>query len=101
MAELAATCSGLPGDLLNFQYDPVACAAAADPSGPITTIESVRLMPRLEGSVLRFEEVPAGKAVSVVTDVDGEAFGRLWLTAIERADESILLRPEPTGLQWF
>lgn len=84
MAELASTHSGLPADLLNFQYDPVACAAALGPSG--ATVEVLRLRPVQDAGVVRFEQTPDGKPTHVVTAVDDDAFSRIWLGAVEHAD---------------
>ncbi len=84
MQELGRAHAGLPDDLLNFQYDPIACAVAVGWSGVSTT--ELRLQPVLESGVLRFAPVDGGKPVRVVLDVDGSAFASAWLTAIERAD---------------
>lgn len=84
MAELGASHPGLPDDLLNFQYDPVAAAWATGRA--VVTTENLPLRPRLADRVLRFEEDPSGKHVEVATDVNGEAFDRIWLQAVRRAD---------------
>lgn len=84
MAELGSAHPGLPDDLLNFHYDPVACAVALGWSGAVTAFMNLR--PVFDGILLRFEPVDDGKAVRVVLDVDGSNFADTWLTAIERAD---------------
>lgn len=84
MSQLGSAHSGLPDDLLNFQYDPVACAVALGWSGAV--IACMNLRPRLEGAVLRFEPVTDGKLTEVVLDVGGSTFADTWLTAIEHAD---------------
>jgi inosine-uridine nucleoside N-ribohydrolase len=84
LAELARTHTALPDDLLNFQWDPVACAVALGWSG--ATIESTRLRVIVENEVLRFAIADDGKPVDVVVAVDGPAFAETWLSAIERVD---------------
>jgi inosine-uridine nucleoside N-ribohydrolase len=76
----------LPDDLMNFQWDPVACAIAVGWDG--ARIERMRLRPRVDDGVVRFEPDGAGREVAVVTEVDGDAFSELWLRAIERLDAS-------------
>lgn len=68
---LAAAHSGLPDDLLNFHWDPVTCAVAAGWDGVV---------------VEERDDVPGreGRATRIVTEVDGEGFGRYWLQQIER-----------------
>jgi purine nucleosidase len=74
--------AALPDDLLNFQYDPVACAVALGWSG--ATIERVGLKPVIEETVLRFERDEGGRAVNVVADIDADDFEETWLSAVER-----------------
>jgi purine nucleosidase len=83
MAELGRAHAGLPDDLLNFQYDPVACAVALGWSGAV--VEEMRLRPVLEAGVLRFEPDREGRPARVVVDVDGVAFAETWLAAVEAA----------------
>jgi len=77
MAELGRAHAGLPDDLLNFHYDPVACAVAAGWNG--ATIEERRLQPVLDGEVLRFQPDQGGRPMSVVVDLDGAGFTETWL----------------------
>jgi purine nucleosidase len=74
---------GLPDDLLNFHYDPLACAVAL--GWPGVVIEEMRLSPMLEKDVLRFQLDPDGRQIRVVKDVDGSVFSETWLTAVEAA----------------
>ena len=83
MVDLGRAHAGLPDDLLNFHYDPVACAVAAGWSGAV--IEEMRLIPVLHGDVLRFQPDREGRPTRVVVDVDGAAFAELWLSAVEAA----------------
>jgi purine nucleosidase len=83
MEKLGREHVGLPDDLVNFQYDPVACAVAVGWSG--ATTEEVRLRPALEGGVLSFQPDPMGRLTRVVVDVDSAAFDKLWMSAVESA----------------
>ncbi len=47
----------------------------------------VRLQPVLNADVLRFQPGETGRALRVVTNVDGEAFTDTWLTAVEAAQQ--------------
>lgn len=82
MPALGRAHPGLPDDLLNNQYDPVACAIATGWAG--ATIEDATLVPTYEGEVLRFVRDPAGVPARVVTAVDGDAFAEHWLGTVER-----------------
>jgi len=57
MAELGRVHAGLPDDLLNFHYDPVACAVAL--GWPGAAVEELRLRPVLGEVSLRLRN-PAG-----------------------------------------
>jgi purine nucleosidase len=83
MDVLAREHAGLPDDLLNFQYDPLACAAALG----WRCIETSRLRLRLaeHDGWLAFEEGADAPERSVVTRVDAEEFSREWLTRVVRA----------------
>jgi len=84
MRELGRAHPGLPDDLLNFQYDVVACAVAT--GRRVAVLEDLLLAPRRDDGLLRFEERHDGRAVTATTTVDGEAVNEHWLAAIERAD---------------
>jgi inosine-uridine nucleoside N-ribohydrolase len=75
----------LPHDLLNFQYDPLACAIACGWDG--VRIEELRIRPELVGARLRLPVVegPGGIPTRVVTAVDGERLAREWSDAVVRA----------------
>jgi purine nucleosidase len=88
MAELGRAHAGLPDDLLNFQYDPVACAVAAGWPGAV--VQEQRLRPVMEGDVLRFLPDQDGRLARVVVDLDGASFAETWLAAVEAA------QPRPT-----
>jgi purine nucleosidase len=89
MSELGRAHTGLPDDLLNFQYDPVACAVAL--GWPDVTMATIGLTPTLEDQELRLvraDDNRGAKPFRVVLDVDGAAFSDTWLTAVERAESS-------------
>ena len=82
-ATLGRECAGLPDDLVNFHFDPVACAVAAGWGAVRTRTE--RLSPAVEDGVLHWRRDMRGRPIDVVTEVDGAAFTAAWLTAVERA----------------
>lgn len=84
MTRLGRSHQALPDDLLNFHYDPVACATALGYRG--VTVETMGLDPVVDEGVLRFEEAPGGRTVRVVTRVDGQDFSDVWRRAVEAAD---------------
>jgi inosine-uridine nucleoside N-ribohydrolase len=81
--ELPAAYPALPADLLNFQYDPLACAVALGWSGATTREMGIALSS--EDRFLRMREDDMAPRLRVVTDVDAEAFSAVWLEAVERA----------------
>lgn len=80
MADLGRAHAGLPDDLVNFHWDPVACAVAV--GWPGATVAEMRLRPVLTGDVLRFQPDPEGRPVRVVVEVDGAGFTEAWLSAV-------------------
>jgi purine nucleosidase len=86
MEKLGRDHSGLPDDLLNFQYDPVTCAVALGWSG--ATVEDIRVRPLRMDDVLSFQPHSEGRSTRVVLDVDGAAFRETWLSAVEAAGSS-------------
>ena len=83
MADLAHAHAALPDDLLNFQYDAVACAVAAGWTG--ARREQMALKPVLDAGVLRFASGDRGRVTDVVVDIDADDFTERWFTAVERA----------------
>lgn len=81
--ELPDAYPALPDDLLNFQYDPLACAVAVGWGG--VEIEDVGVALSFEDRLLRMRLDDDAPAMHVVTNVDGEAFSDVWLDAVERA----------------
>jgi purine nucleosidase len=83
MDEVGRAFPGLPDDLLNFQYDPLACAVAAGWDG--VTIEELPVARRLEDGLLHLSIADGARPVRLVTDVDAGAFDEVWLEAVLRA----------------
>ena len=83
MPDLGKAHPGLPDDLLNFHYDPLAAAAAVGWPGAV--IREERLRVDLDGECLRFVSDPDGRSTGVLGEVDGPAFTEAWLSAVERA----------------
>jgi purine nucleosidase len=81
MATMGRTHAGLPDDLLNFQYDPVAVAVALGWPGAV--IEEVPLRTQVTDDLLRFEQDPQGRRTRVVVGLDAPAFAETWLSAVE------------------
>jgi inosine-uridine nucleoside N-ribohydrolase len=81
--ELAQTWPGLPDDLTNFHWDPVAAAIAVGWNG--ASVEQRLLATRVEAGVLRFVDDPAGRPHHVVTSVDSTSFDEDFLSAVENA----------------
>ena len=78
--EMRRASPGLPADLLNFQYDPLACAVACGWDG--AQVETMRLRVDCEDGWLVERPDPTGREMQVVTAVDGEGFGQHWLDTI-------------------
>lgn len=83
LADLARRHEGLHDDLVNFHWDPVACATALGWGG-LQVREVTASLVRKRKS-LRLVRSAAGRRTRVVVDVDAEAFSERWLTAVEAA----------------
>ena len=81
--ELGRAWPGLPDDLLNFQYDPLACAVAAGWDG--VTVEEIPTAVELRDGLLWMERREGAPPLRVVTGVDAPRFDEAWLRAVERA----------------
>jgi inosine-uridine nucleoside N-ribohydrolase len=75
------TCAGLPGDIINFQHDPLACAVALGWDKGIEIEEVPLLLEESEGWLTESVH-PSGKPVRVVTAVDGPRFNEFWISVI-------------------
>lgn len=85
MAEVAAANPMLPPDILNFQYDSLACAAALGWDCVTIGEEHIELIERY--GELRFER-GRGPVRRHVTGLDAEEFSKRWLEAALKADVS-------------
>ena len=81
--DLGRAFAELPDDLLNFQYDPLACAVAAGWAG--ATIEALPVRSELADGLLRMSLEDGAPALRVVTAVDAAAFDDAWIDAVLRA----------------
>ena len=81
--ELGEAYPGLPDDLVNFQYDSLACAVGLGWEG--VRIEEIPIGIAIEESLLVMREDPAGHRLRVATEVDGARFENVWLDAVVRA----------------
>jgi purine nucleosidase len=83
LTELGRSFPALPDDLLNFQYDPLACAVAAGWEG--VTVEELPVAARLADGLLRLSIEEGAPRRRLVTEVDAPAFDAAWLAAVLRA----------------
>jgi len=72
------TCEGLPDDIINFLHDPLACAIALGWDGGVE-IEELPLVLEEKDGWLHERIDASGKAIRVVTKVDGPHFNEFWL----------------------
>jgi purine nucleosidase len=84
--ELGAAFPALPDDLLNFHYDPLACAVAAAWDG--VTIEDIPTHLELKEGRLFMSRRDGEPNLRIATAVDGERFEEAWLQAVERASRN-------------
>ena len=82
-AALGPAYSGLPDDLLNFHYDPIACAVAA--GWPGAGVQPMRLRTEVTDGILHWRRAADGRPTRVVVSVDGPAFTEVWLASVARA----------------
>ncbi len=81
MEELGRRHAALPDDLLNFQYDPLACAVAV--GWPGAKVEEMGLSLEEEDGWLWQRPDPEGRLrLPVVSEVDSEAFREHWLETV-------------------
>lgn len=73
-------CPAVPADILNFQYDPLACAVAC--GWPGAKVEALPLLLEERDGLLSLRPDAGGREMRVVTAVDGEAFACHWLATI-------------------
>jgi inosine-uridine nucleoside N-ribohydrolase len=78
-----AACAGLPSDIINFQHDGLACAAALGWSG--VTVQTLPLAIDEQAGWLVERVMAGGKPTRVVTAVEAERFNSFWLRVVARA----------------
>jgi purine nucleosidase len=83
MTQLGQRHPALPDDLLNFHYDPVACAVAL--GWPGAAVEETRIQLVHDGELVRFQPGTAGRPARIVTDLDPDSFTEYWLNGVEAA----------------
>ena len=93
--ELGRNHPALPDDLLNFQHDPLACAAAL--GWPCVTLEERRIVAVHEGDLLRFVDHDEGRSCRLGVDLDPDTFDRMWLAAVEAAHTGDVALKRTTG----
>jgi inosine-uridine nucleoside N-ribohydrolase len=81
MNQMGRAHPALPDDLLNFQYDPLACAVALH--WPGVTVEEAHLQLARDGDLAMFQPAPGGRPMPIVTDLDPDGFAEHWLTSVE------------------
>jgi purine nucleosidase len=77
------TCAKVPGDIVNFQHDPLACAIALGWSQGVET-EEVPLAIEEEGGWLHERIDKSGRIMKVVTKVDGPRFSDFWFDLVAK-----------------
>lgn len=81
-AERFAEYEGLPGDLVNFQHDPLAVAVALGWSGVLNQVVPLHIA--VEEGWLRLRRDARGRPFNVTTGVDSRDFATMWLEAVTR-----------------
>lgn len=80
-ARYGATCEGLPGDIINWQHDALACAVALGWDEGIE-IQELPLALEVKDGLLTERVDPAGRPVRVVTKVEGPRFSEFWRSVV-------------------
>lgn len=80
MSALARAAPAVADDLLNFQFDVLACAVAL--GWPSVRVEEQRLAWAIVDGLFTWTKTPDGTPVRVATAVDEPAFTRAWLDAV-------------------
>jgi purine nucleosidase len=84
--ELGRAYPALPGDLLNFHYDPLACAVAAGWDG--VDVSELSVATELRDGLLEMSLREDGPSLRIATEVDAPAFEATWIEAVLRASET-------------
>ena len=78
------TCPGLPGDIINFLHDPLACAIALGWDDGVEVSE-IPLTLEIKDGWLHQNIDERGKLFRVVTRANGGNFSEFWLNTVVRA----------------
>lgn len=76
-------CNKLPGDIINFQHDPLCCAIALGWNEGVE-ISSLPLKTELRDGLLQRNIDAGGKPTRMVTKIDGDRFSRFWVEIVSR-----------------
>ncbi|MEP6871029.1 MAG: nucleoside hydrolase, partial [Anaerolineaceae bacterium] len=80
MDRLGAINAAVPSDILNFQYDSLACAAAL--GWDCLTVENIPLTAGMQDGCVVLNHDPIGHLRPVVTNVDAQQFAARWMEAV-------------------
>jgi hypothetical protein len=81
IADLGRAHAGLPDDLVNFHWDPVTAAVAVGWEGARAAERALATV--VVDGVVRFVDDAAGRPTVVVHEVEGAAFGDVFLECVE------------------
>jgi purine nucleosidase len=84
---LGMACPQLPGDFINFQHDPLACAIALGWDDGVEIAE-IPLQTVIRDGLLYQQIAAEGKPTRVVTKVDGDRFSDFWLDTVAGAAQA-------------
>ena len=73
--------AAIPQDIINFHHDPLACAVALGWNDGID-IEELRIVSTLDGGLVRQRVAGEGRPTKIVTRIDGNRFGDLWIDLV-------------------
>jgi hypothetical protein len=82
-ARYGQTCEGLPGDTINFQHDPLACAIALGWDEGVE-VREIPLKSEVKDGWLCHTVDEGGRPTRVVTRVHGDKFNEFWLGTVAR-----------------
>jgi inosine-uridine nucleoside N-ribohydrolase len=82
-AKYTATCPALPGDIINFHHDPLACAIALGWRAGVK-LENVSLRLETRDGWLYEIPDPVGIPARLVTHIDADAFNAYWCEVVCR-----------------
>jgi inosine-uridine nucleoside N-ribohydrolase len=81
-ARFGRTCAGLPGDIINFLHDPLACAIALGWTDGGVEIREMWLKSEIKDGRLYQTVDQTAKPALVVTRVSGTEFSEFWLSMV-------------------